>query len=329
MILVTGASGFVGGYFLKELAATGAQVRALYHRHPPQDSSLRADNVQWQKADLLDIFQVESALEGVQQVYHCAARVSFDPKDRNEVLFNNVATTENLVNAALDSGVEKMLLLSSIAALGRNGTVKMIDEESDWEESGFNSIYARSKYHSELEVWRGIGEGLNAVILNPGIILGAPLQKSGWQHGSPKLLLNAANEFPFYTDGINAFVSVQDLVSIGIQLMQSKINSERFVVSAGNFSYKEIFEMMADALGKKRPHIHAGKIATGLVWRWFWLKSKLSGKAPLITKETARNAQAKCHYSSEKLSKALPNFQYQNMEDTIREMAKAYTSSLD
>ncbi|MEO6831864.1 MAG: 3-beta hydroxysteroid dehydrogenase, partial [Chitinophagaceae bacterium] len=130
--------------------------------------------------------------------------------------------------------------------------------------------------------------------------------------------------FPFYTDGITSFVAVQDVVEVGIRLMQSSISAERFVLSAGNFSFKEIFEKMADALVKTRPRLHAGSLATTLVWRWSRLQSKLSGRKPFITKETARNAQTKSYYSTEKLAKMLPDFRFQNMDDTIKAMAQSF-----
>ncbi|MEO6831482.1 MAG: NAD-dependent epimerase/dehydratase family protein, partial [Chitinophagaceae bacterium] len=233
MILVTGASGFVGGHFLKKLAATGASIRALYHNHLPDATMLIWPNVQWQKADLLDVFDVEEVMRNIKQVYHCAAIVSFDPTDKQRMVHTNTEICANLVNAALDAGVDKFLQISSIAALGRDGTGREVNEEAQWEESAYNSAYGLSKYLAELEVWRGIGEGLNAVIVNPGIILGAPLQKAGWKHGSPKLMQTVFKGFPFYTDGITSFVAVQDVVEVGIRLMQSSISAERFVLSAG------------------------------------------------------------------------------------------------
>lgn len=327
MILVTGASGFVGGHFVKKMAATGAPIRALYNSHYPVEQMKDTQafpNVQWQKADLLDVFDVKEILSDVRQIYHCAGIVSFDPRDKQRMIHANVEMCANLVNAALDAGVEKFLQLSSVAAIGRDGTQREVDEETEWQESIHNSAYGISKYLAELEVWRGIGEGLNAVVINPGIILGAPLQKSGWEHGSPKLMKTAFKEFPFYTDGISSFVGVDDVVALGIRLMETDFSAQRFILSAGNYPFKEIFEKMADALGKKRPHFHASKFATTLVWRWSWLQSKITGARPFITKETARNAQTKTRYSTQKLTTALPDFQFQTINDTIKSMAQSF-----
>ncbi len=251
MILLTGASGFLGQHLLRYLSAKGSRVRALYHNHPPSASLLEMPGVEWMKHDLLDIYAVEEAMQGISEIYHCAALLSFDPKRREEMLHFNAESTANIVNQALEQGIRKMLHISSVAALGRQEkNDKEITEEEQWEENRQNSAYGMSKYLAEMEVWRGIGEGLNAVIVNPGIILG----EGNWEEGSAQLIKVVYKEFPFYTEGVNAWVDVQDLVEICYMLMQSEVEEERFIVSAASIPYKEIFSMMAAALGKKAPH---------------------------------------------------------------------------
>ncbi len=324
MILVTGANGFVGAHLVKALSGRGEQIRALYHRREPSAEMRAWSGVYWEQADLLDIFRVDEVMVGIDAVYHCAAIVSFDPARRAEMLHANATSAEHVANAALEAGVRKLVHISSVAALGRDGSGKVIDEEAQWEESTVNSSYGQSKYAAEMEIWRGVGEGLDAVILNPGIILGAPLQASGWDEGSAKLIQNAAKEFPFYTDGCNAFVDVRDVVEAAIRLMKSDISGERFILSAGDIPFRELFNEMAAALGKRPPSRHAGPFMTGLVWRWEALKARLSGKAPLITRETARNAQTKCFYNNGKLLAALPGFQYTPIGKSVRDMAAGF-----
>jgi len=328
MILVTGASGFVGAHLTKGLSESGAIVRALYHQHPPTEEMLRWPGVSWKQADLLDIYDVEEVLNGIGEVYHCAAIVSFNPARKEEVIHVNTEMTCNLVNAAIDADVRKMVHISSIASLGRNGTTKEITEEAQWEESNHNSAYAAGKYAAEMEVWRIIGEGLDAVILNPGIILGEPLTPHGWDDGSARLMQTAYKEFPFYTDGVTAFVDVADVVRAAISLMQSDISAERFILSAGNIPFREIFNLMADSLGRRRPRFHAGSVATSLVWRWSALQRLFTGRAPVITRETARNAQLQCFYKADKITVALPQFAYTPIDATIARMANAYLSGL-
>jgi dihydroflavonol-4-reductase len=320
MILITGANGFLGQHLLRQLAVDNAPIKAMYNSHLPESDLLSLPNVTWIQCDLLDVFAVAEAVEGISEIYHCAGKVSFEAEDHNSIQAINATSTANIVNAALDAGIRKLVHVSSIASLGRSDTDKPLTEEHYWEESKNNTAYARSKYLAEMEVWRGIAEGLNAVIVNPSIILGA----GDWQKGSARLMPFADKEFPFYTEGINAWVDVQDVARIMILLMRSTISGERFIVSEGDHSYREIFSLMAQALGKKPPYIKAPHWATGLLWRWNWLRKKISGRAATLTKETTRTASLQCWHDNSKFLKVFPKFRYIPIEDTIREMAKAY-----
>ncbi|HRO41609.1 MAG TPA: NAD-dependent epimerase/dehydratase family protein [Flavipsychrobacter sp.] len=322
MILVTGASGFLGQHLVELLSRQGKKVRALYNRNQPSESLQQLPHISWQQCDLLDVYDVEEAMQGIAKVYHCAAVVSFHPREKEKMLHFNLESTANIVNEALLQNIQKLVFVSSIAALGRSEEGnKEITEEEQWEESKYNSRYGLSKHLAELEIWRAAGEGLNVVIVNPGIILG----EGNWNEGSARLMKVVNNEFPFYTEGINAWVDVKDVVNIMTLLMESNIQNERFILSAGNFSYKEVFTEMANALGKKPPHIKAGKLLTSLVWRWSMIKSNLFGETATITKETASTAQKKAFYNNGKLSEFLPHFQYASLQTTIRRMAKRFT----
>ncbi len=321
MILLTGASGFLGQHLIRRLSAGGAVVRALYHHTPPAAHLAALPGVHWVQCDLLDVFAVEEVFDGVEEVYHCAAIVSFDPSKKEELIHLNVEGTANVVDAALEAGVRKMIAISSVAALGRAAQEgSLITENADWEESSRNSAYGISKYYAEMEVWRGIGEGLDAVVLNPGIILG----EGDWSKGSAKLMKVVDDEFSYYTAGVNAWVDVQDVVSAAIALMQSAITAERYILSAGNFAYFDIFSKMAASLSKKPPRIRASPFVTNLVARWSLFKSRIGKTEPTITPETARTAQAQCFYDNSKLLSALPAFRYTPIEDTVQRMAQAY-----
>lgn len=320
MQLVTGASGFIGRHLVRYLSGKGYTIRALYNSTPPDAALATLKGVEWVKADLLDVYDVEAAMQGITEVYHCAAIVSFNPADKARILHFNKESTANIVNESLEQGIRKLVYVSSVAALGRSKVEKPINEEEEWEEGKFNSVYAESKHEAELEVWRGMGEGLCAAIINPGIILG----EGDWDKGSAKLITLAHKEFPFYTQGINAWVDVADVVRIMHLIMTSDIEAERFVVSAGNFAYRDIFTMMAKALNKKPPHIKANNFMTGLIWRWNLLKHLVTGQEVTITRETAATAQRKTFYDNGKLLRFLPHFTYTPMPDTIKRMASAY-----
>lgn len=323
-ILVTGASGLLGRHLTRFLSASGYQVRALYHEHEPAAALKALPGVQWLECDLLDIYDVEAAMEDVYDVYHCAGIVSFDKRMHEKMLHFNAEGTANIVDQALTNNVHKLVHVSSIAALGRTTATKEITEEEEWEETGHNTAYGTAKYMGEMEVWRGIGEGLNAVIVNPGIILGA----GNWAEGSAHLMQVAYDEFPFYTYGVTAWVGVQDVVTIMHMLMQSDIAAERFILSAGNYPYREIFTMMAHALNRKPPHIAAGEWMTNAVWRISAIKSAIVGGKPFITKENARNAQHHSNYNNKKILRFFPEYSYMPMEETIKDMARSFIQDL-
>ncbi|RYE20247.1 MAG: NAD-dependent epimerase/dehydratase family protein [Sphingobacteriales bacterium] len=320
MILVTGASGFVGQHLVRMLSAKQQPVKAIYNSTPPPAEVASLPNVTWQQCDLLDIFEVEDAMKGVDDIYHCAGIVSFNPKDKQKVLHFNVESTTNIVNQALEQGIRKMIYVSSVAALGRSEEQKEITEEEQWEESKYNSAYGSSKYLAESEVWRGVAEGLNAVIVNPSTILG----EGNWDKGSARLIKVVYDEFPFYTEGITGWVDVQDVVKALYMLMQSDITNERFIVSEGNHEFREVFTLMANAMGRKPPHIKASGWMTGLVWRWNVLRNALFGKQITVTKETAAIAMKQSFYNNTKLLEALPGFSYTPFKQTVERMAKAY-----
>jgi dihydroflavonol-4-reductase len=311
MILVTGGSGLLGKELISQLLAQGKTVRAIYNKTPLPD--FHSHNLQQVQCDILDVIGLEEAMEGIEQVYHCAAIVTFNPKRKQELFKINIEGTANVVNAALEAGVKKMVHVSSVAALGRIRENEMINETMNWTEETSNSSYGQSKYLSELEVWRGIGEGLDAVMVNPVVILGA----GDWNSGSSKLFQSAYDEFPWYATGTTGFVDVRDVAKAMIQLMDSDITAQRFIVSAENKTYQEVFNIMAKAFNKKPPHKKVTPLIAKIVWRLEAIKSFFTKQDPLITKETAKTALAKVNFDNSKLLKYLPQFTYRKLEDTI------------
>ncbi|HKP31763.1 MAG TPA: NAD-dependent epimerase/dehydratase family protein, partial [Chitinophagaceae bacterium] len=245
-ILVTGGTGLVGSYLLKELIKGNAHIKALYRKAIPEIFT-NEDNekIEWIKGDVLDVPVLFDSMQGVDQVYHAAAIVTFNPKRKKELFRINIEGTANVVNAAIESGVKKMVHVSSVSAMGRIRKNVEIDETMFWTEETSNSNYGKSKYLSEMEVWRGIAEGLQAVIVNPTVILGA----GDWEGGSSKIFKSAYENFPWYTEGAGGFVDVRDVVRSMIMLMESSITAERFVISAENKTYREIFTTIANEFG--------------------------------------------------------------------------------
>ncbi len=315
MIFVTGASGLVGSHLIQSLLAKGLKVRALYRQAVPVFAG--AEKCEWVKGDILDVIALAEALEGVDYVYHCAAIVSFVPGAASKMLQSNIEGTANVVNACLTHKIKKLVFVSSVAALGRIRETEAIDESMHWTPETSNSVYGQSKYLAELEVWRAMEEGLPMAIVNPVIILGA----GDWNNGSSGIFKSAYNEFPWYTNGMSGFVDVLDVVDAMQILMQSNVTGERYVLSADNLHYRTLFNNIASAFNKRPPYKKVTPLLANIVWRLEAIKGMITGKAPLLTKETAATAQATVRFNNEKFLKAFPDFQYRKLEDTIQRVA--------
>lgn len=316
MILVTGGTGLVGSHLITSLVEQGKAVKAIYRSVIPDIPG--RDKVQWHQADILDMLSLEDAMSDVAYVYHCAAVVSFNPKQRDQLSKTNIEGTANVVNAALGAGVKKLLFVSSVAALGRIRKDPLINESMNWSKETSNSEYGRTKYLSEMEVWRGAAEGLPAVVVNPTIILG----ESDWDKGSTKIFKSVYDEFPWYTEGVTGFVDVQDVVKAMILLMESNAQDQRFILSAGNHTYKKLFDEIASCFGKRKPYKKVTPLIASLVWRMEAVKAKFTGSEPLLTRETAHTAQASSNYDNTKLLSRFPGFRYTPLEETVARICK-------
>jgi dihydroflavonol-4-reductase len=331
-VLITGATGFIGSHIARLYLNKGHAVSVL-HRAESGYGMLAdvADQITWQVGDILDIPSLEAAIgrlqaEGPFDVIHAAAIVSFVPKDRDWMEKVNVEGTANVVNVCLQSGVRKLGYVSSVASLGKpvakgekNGVPIAITEELKWEESPMNSNYAKTKYRAELEVWRGVAEGLNAVMVNPTVVLGA----GDWTRSSLQLIKYVYDERPFYTDGLVGYVDVLDVADSLYQLMQSDITAERYILNGGTIPYRSLLEQIADALGKRSPSVRVPPLLTRILWPIEALRSWLTGKAPLITRETARSASSQYWPDGQRIGQAT-GFQYRPLSETLRRIAKAF-----
>ena len=326
MILVTGGTGLVGSYLLYDLISKNHPVRAIKRQSSNlqwvrdvfeffSDDHTLFQKIEWVNGDILDVFSLEEAMEDVTDVYHCAATVSFVPRERESIIKNNIEGTANIVNAALEKNIRKLCHVSSIAAMGNKPDGKFIDEKAEWVPSNKNTAYRISKYESELEVWRGIAEGLKAVIVNPSIILGItnPVGQSG------RLIHSIYKNSAFYTTGVNGYIGVRDVSRAMIGLMESDIHNERFILSAENLSYKELFSMIAKSFHKKEPHIRIPSFMLEVGWRAEKIRSFLFGNKPVITKSMTRNAINQYHYNGSKIKDYL-DFEYTPVPEVITEM---------
>ena len=324
-ILVTGGTGFLGSYLLRYLVQKGYNNIFSIRRVTSNMDLVKSieDKIQWVECDILDVKGLEKVMEGVKQVYHSAAMVSFETKHQKKMHLVNIQGTANVVNLALENNIEKLVHVSSIAALGRRKRLKEINENTKWEKSNFNSEYAKSKYLSEQEVWRGMAEGLRACVINPAIILGAGF----WEEGSSSFFSKIKKGNKFYGVGGTGFVDVRDVSRLMIEMMESDLVGEKVIANGKNISYRKVFEMIADSVKTERPNIALNSILGALAWRLEWLRSKVMGSSAYVTKETVENSFRTWIYENKKSIEML-NFKYTPIEKTIEETGELFLRTL-
>ena len=326
MVLVTGGTGLVGAHLLIHLLEKGENVRAIYRNSDSinKTKSLFSlykkdalfESIQWIQADIVDIPALENVFQEVDQVYHCAAMISFDPNDEDLVRKTNIEGTANIVNFCLANNIKKLCHVSSIAALGDLPEHEsIITEETEWNPEKPHSDYAISKYGAEMEIWRAQQEGLQVVIINPGVIMGPGF----WEQGSGELFNKVKNGLPFYTKGSTGFIAVSDVVSVMYQLMKSSIQGERYTLISQNIIFKDLLFSIADALKVKRPNYHATPFVMNTLSKFDWIASNLFGQKRQLSKASARSSYSNDLYSSEKIKNAL-NITFQDVHHYIKEI---------
>lgn len=335
MILVTGGTGLVGAHLLFHLLNENKLIRAIFRNEKKFENVKRIfsyyskdvdtlfNNIEWIEADLNNIPQLTEAFKGITHVYHCAAFVSFEPDKFDVLKKTNIKGTANVVNFCISNKVEKLCYVSSIAALGSSLKNEIITEETEWNKEIDNSVYAITKYGAELEVWRGTQEGLDAVIVNPGVIIGPGI----WRYGSGSLIKIIYNGLKYYTTGSTGYVDVNDVVNAMIQLVKSDHKNERYILVSENLSFKDFFTKTAHYLGVKPPHKEAKTWLLNIAWRLDWLKHKLTRKRRVLSKQTAKSALTETNYSNKKIKEAI-GFEFLPMDKSIETTSAHYLDSL-
>lgn len=313
MILVTGGTGLVGSYLLVYLTKQNDYVRAIYRTlesiektkkvfsYETKRSSELFSKIEWVQADITDVPSMIPVFEGITKVYHCAAIISFDPKDYIEMRRVNIHGTAIIVNLSIDAKVEKLCFVSSIATIGEDSKKEFANEENEWNQSNNNNGYAITKHGAEMEVWRASQEGVDVVIANPGVILGSGF----WDSGSGIFFSKIYKGLSFYSEGVTGFIGVRDVVSCMIQLMESNHKNERYILVSENKSYKEVLFFIADTFNKKRPSISVKAWQAEFFWRWERIVSWLTSRKPIMTKQAVKSLNSKTYYSSDKITKEL------------------------
>lgn len=321
MILVTGATGFLGAQLVVQLLETELLVKCIKRENSKIPPALipYQDKIEWVTADILDFSDLDDAFEGITKVYHCAALISFEPSLKKKMLAINAEGTANVVNFCLEHEVEKLVHVSSISALGNSKNNELIDEKLFWEGFEAHDVYAVSKYRAEMEVWRGINEGLNAVIVNPSVIIG----EDAGTTGSGAIFETVRNGLKYYTQGGTGFVDVKDVAKTMILLMNSEVSAERFIISNQNYTYKDLFSEIAKAFGLAVPKEEAKPWMLSLAWKANSLKNFFTGSKGGLTKATAKSAANFNRFDNSRIKKQLAGFEFQSINQSITKIANS------
>jgi nucleoside-diphosphate-sugar epimerase len=335
MIFLTGGTGMLGAHLLVDITKSGVKVRALKRKNSDMqlvrkifswysdEAEQLFQQIEWIEGDLLDRASLREGMESTGLVIHAAARLSFDQRDRASMLYENTEGTKYLVDLAMELGIPRFCHVSSIAALGDTESGIQVNEDFSWKNDRKRSAYAESKFQSEMEVWRGVQEGLHCVIVNPSVILGP----GNWNSGSPRFFQTIQDGLKFYPPGTNGFVDVRDVSKVILALVNSKewehVSSQRYVLSAENRSYRDVFGMIADALDQPVPTIRANRFLLTAGWRISGLTALLTGKRPSLTRDTARSSAKVSAYDGSKIRSVIP-FDYTPLDQTIRNIGKIF-----
>lgn len=331
MILVTGATGLVGSHLILHLLQKEEySIRALYRNEKNINKTKRVfenndclhlfHHIEWFDADILDLPKLELAFSSITHVYHCAALISFNPKDEKKIRKTNIEGTANIVNLCITFSIEKLCYVSSIAALGEPINPKTpITETTEWNPEIYHSDYSLSKFGAEMEIWRGTQEGLPVVIVNPGVIFGKHFQ----QEGSAILIEQLKNDFPFFTQGNTAIVGIEDVVTAMHQLMNSSIKNERYILVSDNLNNFDLLSYIANLLNKKKPYIKITPFSAQIGITLDWIVSKIFRKKRNFTRAIAKASFSTLTYNNSKIEKEL-SFKFSSYTTYLPEIVDNY-----
>ena len=331
MILVTGGTGLVGAHLLLALVNNGEKVRAIHRVSSDLDAVKNVfsydtcetetlfNKIEWIIADITDVTTLEAAFKNIEYVYHCAAFISFNPRHYPVLKKVNIEGTANVVNFCLTEGVKKLCYISSIATLGKTTDESLSTEETEFNPEEKNSVYAITKHEAEMQVWRGTQEGLDAIIVHPGVIIGEGI----WNSASGGIFRTISKGLRYFTPGGVSIVDVKDVVKVMINLTSSPIKNEAYILVAKNIYYKELLTKISDGLNKKPPNKTIAKwiMISFANLDWFFYKIfKIKRK---LLKATVRSLYRNSFYDASKIEKEI-DFKFTPTNKTIERVTKNY-----
>ncbi len=331
MILVTGATGLLGSHLTAALLMQSKKVCALYRDKSKIENTKKIlsyytdevdiyfSKIKWFEANVTDYFSLQEPFTNVTEVYHCAGLVSFDEKDNKQLYAINAEGTEHVINTCLEKGIKRFCHVSSVATLQIEANKKYVDEFSVWKTSSGNSSYAITKYRGEFEAWRGAAEGMNVLVVNPSVILGAGC----WGQSSTQIITRCYKGLPIYTEGVTGYIDVRDVVNCMIKLMDANKFGQRYILNSENCSFKEITHQLQQNFNKPTSKIKAGKFLLNAALVFSTTKNIFSRKKSFITKSVIQSAQKKTYYDNTKVCKEI-NYKFIPIKESLAYVAGLY-----
>lgn len=299
-ILVTGGTGFIGSNLSARLLELGYIVRIL--RRPDSDLRvIKGLDVEHRFGDIRDAESLQKAMDGCDTVFHTAAIVTFARKVKALQHEVNVLGTRNVVSACISSHVERLVFTSSIAALGHPSPGEIATELTAYNR-GLHTGYKLSKHLAEKEVLAGVEKGLNAVIVNPSVVIG---ERDIRMHGGQLLREARRGLLPFYLAGGMNIAYVGDVVRGHISAAMKGRTGERYILGGHNLTHKEIFRRVAQLVGGRPPF---AKLPTPLLRFGTIVIERVCdvvGIEPLISSDMVAEAGMYNWFSSEKAKQEL------------------------
>ena len=331
MILVTGGTGLVGAHLLYTLIDNNEEVRAIYRKtsdlnavkkvfsYYTSDVDRLFNKIDWQLADITDVLSLEVVFKNVDYVYHCAAYISFNPRHFKTLKKVNVEGTANVVNLCISEKVIKLCYISSVASLGKTENESLITEECEFNPNVRNSVYSITKHQAQMEVWRGTQEGLDTIIVQPGVIIGEGI----WRSASGGIFRTIAKGLKFYTPGGVGIVDVKDVVKAMVYLTKSNLKNQAYILVAENILYEKLLTKISNKLNKKAPRLCINKTLMLSFANFDWFLNKLFKTRRTLLKSTVRNLFKKSFYDSSKIINAT-NFKFRDVNKTLERVAENY-----
>lgn len=300
-VFITGANGLVGSNLCHRLSGLGYEVVGLV-RDKSNLLGLKGFQGEIVRGDILDRDSLTKYMKGADYVFHTAGLVSFDNRLREQLLRVNAQGVRSVVDAAIHAGVKRLVHTSSVAAIGIPAEGDVADETAEYNRFRHNVAYGDSKHYGEVEIKEGIERGLDAVIVNPGSIMG---QRDVYFHSGILLKVLKGMRIVPYVSGGMCVVGADDVVDGEIAALKSGRTGERYVLGSENMTFKDLFAQICQVVGAPAPSLHVPLWAARGAASFLEALSGITRKPPVLTKAHVVSATLPHYFSSEKAKREL------------------------